>query len=397
MKHIVASLETPLEEAFIPALLRLAHGFTKAAGMGGGCDLRFELAAEEFSGWLLTAFPKERLRLELANEGRFARADFIFRESDIDLSAMNMVSVSPASAGSEEGLRDAGLLIASRSADRCLLRREGGRCILSALVERDFPAAAPAPAAELRGPLRIDRSEETLRLALMTAGERFPDAVMADIADDLTRAVCVADGRGSPAALLLWRLDHGTALFSAPRVFGGGAEAARLAAESFISQAFSAGAFCALCEEPLPEGAEEYFESVEGVRYRAMNEDSGGNVWASPRLIPALEEQLDSFDLQRAVTSAAFAPPAGKSLLSTSFSNGRATLEPLIIAGDFRELLAAHAAELSRDGSAVTLTLRLSEYLQASAANAAFECGFRLWYLRPGGALNDAAILRYEP
>lgn len=399
------TLELPPDVAFLPSAVAAAENAAQVFGLDQTGALKLSLAVEEFFAYLCRfAGREEPLRLTFRQGGTFTRMSLRFRAGEVSLRALNFAASVSLGADVDAFAQDAelGLLVASRTTDRCSMESSGaGVYVLVAEVDRQYPEAEPlrvAPA--LTAPLSLsllEQSQEDLaaqeraplsegplrHAALLAAGlypvrscpasffrpARFVDMV----ATGQYRALLATDAAGRPAGLLCWRAAGPRAVvFSGPYVFDAspgralGKETARLLIERFLSTVARTEAVCAFSERPTADVPEGWFESLGSLTlhsgaddttgeqealFRHLREDVGGAVWAHPDMIPFLSRKYNLLAFSRDILTAEPASPkrlTAHSLLATSYDRrrGLALLRPLHDGQDFEANLAAHVAAL---------------------------------------------------
>jgi hypothetical protein len=455
-------LELPPDAAFLPAATAAAENAARVFGLESAGALRLSLAVEEFFTYLCRfAGREEPLRLTLSPGGSFVRVAFRFRAGEVSLRALNFaagVSLEDAcgnAAGQDEEL---GLLVASRTTDRCSLTSSGsGIYVVAAEVDRDYPEVPPIAAPQrLSRPVRLAQtgaqtgappSSGQLQHADLLAAGRYParacpasffrPARFADmVASGQYQALLAVDAAGHPAGLLCFRASGPRAVtFSGPYVFDDGSDPAlgqdiaRLLVEGLLSQVARTEALCAFSERPTADVPPGWFERLGSLRlrsgtggdgeaapqaalFRHLREDAGGAVWAHADLLPYLEKQYARLAFPRDLLRAEPAPAARlprHSLLATSLDRrrGLAVLKPLLDGQDFAANLSAHVAALAAlewedDGAAskgvdILLHLDLSEPWQAAEYPALAACGFAPRLILPHAGASDLLVCQHVP
>jgi len=448
------TLELPPDVAFLPAAVAAAENAARVFGLDQTGALKLSLAVEEFFAYLCRfAGREEPLRLTLCQGGTFTRVSFRFRAGDVSLRALNFAASVNMEAEGDACGDDAelGLLVASRTTDRCSMESSGsGVYLLVAEVDRQYPEAeplrtAPALTAPITAP-GLDQAppaEGPLRHAALLAAGLYParacptsffrPARFADmVASGQYHALLAYDAANKPAGLLCWRASGPRAVvFSGPYVFDASPgralaqEAARLLTERFLSTVARTEAVCAFSERPTADVPEGWFESLGSLTlrggddeapgmqealFRHLREDVGGAVWAHPDLEPFLSRQYNRLAFSRDILTAEPVPAQRKaaySLLATSYDRrrGLALLKPLLDGQDFAANLAAHvtalneqaAESLTGDGQGpdILLHLDLSEPWQAAQYPALADCGFKPRLILPHAGASDLLVCQH--
>jgi hypothetical protein len=448
--HRTLTLELPPDVAFLPSAAAAAENAAQVYGLDRGGALKLSLAVEEFFAYLCRfAGQEEPLRLTLSQGGTFARAAFRFRAGEVSLRALNFaasVDMDEEACGQGDEL---GLLVASRTTDRCHLESSGsGVYVLVAEVDRSYPEAEPLRAPQrLAAPVRLADAGEPpsagllQHAALLAAGHYpvracpnsfFRPARFADmVAAGEYTALLAQDAAGRPAGLLCWRASGPRAVvFSGPYVFDDGEDAAlrqetaRLLVERFLATVARTEALCAFSERPTADVPQGWFERLGGLTlrgadgapepqdalFRHLREDVGGAVWAHADLEAFLERQYDRLAFSRDILRAEPARPerlAPHSLLATALDRrrGMALLKPLLDGQDFAANLHAHVVALSEqaDGGCgggapdILLHLDLAEPWQAARMPELAACGFAPRLILPHAGASDLLVLQHVP
>lgn len=444
-------LELPPDVAFLPSAAGAAENAAMVFGLDRAGALKLSLAVEEFFAYLCHyAGREDPLRLTLSHGGTFARVAFRFRVGDVSLRALNFAAQVDLACDPDPLSHQAaelGLLVASRTTDRCSLESSGsGVYVLTAEVDRQYPEAEPlrtplflAPPVSVPRPEDGPPAEGLLRHAALLAAGRYParscpasffrPARFADmVAAGQYQALLAQDGAGRPAGLLCWRASGPRAVvFSGPYVFDAAPDqtlakdTASLLTERFLSAVARTEAVCAFSERPTTDVPEGWFESLgsltlrgedgkagpQAALFRHLREDVGGAVWSHPDLTPFLERQYNLLAFSRDILRAEPAPAQRlpeHSLLATAYDRrrGLALLRPLLDGQDFEANLAAHVTALEEqalDGPPpdILLHLDLSEPWQAALYPALKSCGFVPRLILPHAGASDLLVCQHVP
>ncbi|MDR3641975.1 MAG: hypothetical protein P4L39_11695 [Humidesulfovibrio sp.] len=443
-------LELPPDVAFLPAATATAENAAEVFGLDRSGALKLSLAVEEFFAYLCRfAGREEPLRLTLSQGGTFVRVAFRFRAGEVSLRALNFAASVDLDEESGSLGDELGLLLASRTTDRCSLESSGsGVYVLQAEVDRNYPEAEPLRTPQtLCPPIRVPRTEDEplhagllQHAALLAAGHYpvrscpnsfFRPARFADmVAAGQYQALLAQDGADKPAGLLCWRNSGPRAVvFSGPYIFDDsadqalGQEAARLLVERFLSMVARTEALCAFSERPTPDVPKGWFERLgsltlrneagaesagkpQAALFRHLREDVGGAVWAHADLEPFLTRQYDrlafSRDILRVEPTRTSRLPQ-HSLLATSLDRrrGLAILRPLLDGQDFAANLAAHVQALREEdvdnAPDILLHLDLSEPWQAALFPTLTACGFQPRLILPHAGASDLLVCQHVP
>jgi len=455
-------LELPPDVAFLPTATAAAENAAQVFGLDQSGALKLSLAVEEFFAYLCRfAGREEPLRMTLTHGGTFTRAAFRFRVGEVSLRALNFAASVCLEDESEACGQEAelGLLVASRTTDRCSLESSGsGVYLLLAEVDRQYPEAEPLRNAPvLTAPIRVtaqdhagaadqsSSSEGLLRHAALLAAGLYParacpssffrPARFAEmVASGQYHALLAQDASGRPAGLLCWRVSGPRAVvFSGPYVFDASPgrplaeETARLLIERFLAMVARTEAVCAFSERPTADVPEGWFESLGSLTlrggedepageqealFRHLREDVGGAVWAHPELAPYLSRQYDLLAFSRDILPTEQEHgrrKAAHSLFATAYDRrrGLALLKPLLDGQDFAANLAAHVSALHEQearglnsegqGPDILLHLDLSEPWQAAQYPALAACGFTPRLILPHAGVSDLLVCQHVP
>lgn len=451
-QHLILELQPDV--AFLPAAVAAAENAAQVYGLDQTGALKLALAVEEFFIYLCGfAGREEPLRLSFTHGGTFVRMAFRFRAGEVSLRALNFAaSVDLEDEGAQDGSdAELGLLVASRTTDRCSLESSGaGVYVLLAEVDRQYPEAEPLRSEQILAPPvkapsleAAPPSEGQLRHAALLAAGHYParacpasffrPARFADmVASGQYHALLAQDAAGKPAGLLCWRASGPkSVVFSGPYVFdsnpdrGLARETARLLTERFLAAVARTEAVCAFSERPTADIPEGWFESLgsltlhgltpegdeggepetQAALFRHLREDVGGAVWAHPELAAFLSRQYDRLAFSRDILTTEERPiqrAPEHSLLATSFDRrrGLALLKPLLDGHDFETNLAAHVTALNEQALGgplpdILLHLDLSEPWQAALYPAIKGCGFAPRLILPHAGASDLLVCQH--
>ena len=378
-------LSVRCERAFLPVVLNVVEGGSRALGAGEKEALRLVLATEEIFTHLIGVLPPEtRVTLRCATGVYNFSVELAVPVENIDLGAFNITaSVFPES---EASLEEMGLLIAARSVDSLLVEKGAdGGVIFRIVKEREYPESGSIPEVRLpedSGALTVrDATPESLKLFTYlllryVPSNRYPAAFrypgkVADMVKSGTYGALVAqDATGAVGGGILWHLlspemaeCFGPYCFMKERR----EETIRALLDGVlgkIARSSVLGLINRYHPEEIPPG---YFEELGTIRdysggekgkeypyfFRMMREDLGAKVWVHPDVEPFLRETTRRLFLPReilpvhdegehrpahSVISARFEPPAR-----------RATLRPLWPGQDVAENLSRHVAALTAE------------------------------------------------
>jgi hypothetical protein len=413
VKHDSLEIKMPLAERYVAPLLPLVQSYAESGCLSASSAGRYELAAEEFLSCLAETAGGTEVTAGFYEDGRFLSMSFALAGEGLDLSGLNMVNIY-AAGRSDEVCAETSLLLAGRSVDEFhAALGDDGVCRITASVEQNYAAEAPCgEVLQVRKPFSISENMDVWRLALRLAAGRGgelaglsycarPDSFFADQQAGRVSLVCLADAGGTPAALILWRVEGRTAIFTGPCVLCDNERetAAAAAIENFLVRLGKEGIVCALTENAGFANEGGYFDRAGGVSFRIMGEDDGGAAWAAANMEEPLKKQFEAMELTRTVFQAAGSIKGARTLLSVFMRKQlqRADLQPEIIGRDFAAVLKAHVQELVGKGCrtiAISFPLRGTD--AALAAGLALEFGFAIWYVVPDAGDGDRLVLKYE-
>ncbi len=431
-----AVLEIPAQTAFAPLVQAAVETACAAFGLKGAGAMRLTLAVDEVFGYLCANFRRGAAQLRLSSGGWFVRAAFACDADDLDLTALNITAKSGVSADCDpDSLGCLGLLLASRSADRLEVRREGGRLFLILDKEMDFPdqeeaagtamtaMTADAPVAvrdDPAGPALMEACAEAQRVYpahLVQKDMRKPGKFAAMVAARDMNALLAVDGRGHVCGMLCYDGDRpGSRAFYGPYVFSENmrAEVGALLAEAFLAHMAKSEACAVIGRLVTPETPAALFEPLgeipflcaDGQRvrlsilFRQLCEEKGSVIYAHPRLIPFLQEHYERLDLLREThpVKNAGSPAALRSVFATAVDRvlSEAVVETMLDGEDRAENLRAHAEALSANGVRnIFFRLDLAEGLLAQTAADLMDQGFTPVLVLPGESASDVVLFEY--
>ena len=373
------------ERAFLPVVLSVVEGGSKALGAGEKEAFRLVLATEEIFTHLLGILsPETQVTLRCATGFYNFSVEMAVPVKNIDLGAFNITaSVSPES---EASLEEMGLLIAARSVDSLLVEKdEKGGVVFRIVKEREYPELETVPDVRLpedTGVLTVrDATPESLKLFTYlllrhVPSNRYPTAFrypgkVADMVKSGTYGALVAqDAAGAVGGGVLWRLlsPEMAECFGPYCFMKEGREATIRALLDGVLGKIARSSVLGLINRYHPEEMPpNYFEELGTIRdysegeggkeypyfFRMMREDLGAKAWVHPDIEPFVRETTQRLFLPReilpvhdegehrpahSVISARFEPPAR-----------RATLRPLWPGQDVAENLSRHVAALTAE------------------------------------------------
>jgi hypothetical protein len=428
-----AVLEIPAQTAFAPLVQAAVETACAAFGLTGAGAMRLTLAVDEVFGYLCANIRRGTAQLRLSPGGWFVRAAFACDACDIDLAALNITAKHCVSAESDPGDLDClGLLLASRSADRLEVRREGGRLALVLDKEKDYPDpaqdAAAAFAAEPPFSIRDDPAGPALMEACAKAMAAYPAQLVhkdmrkpgkfaAMVAAGDMNALVAVDGRGRVCGMLCFDGDRpGSRAFYGAYVFCENMreDVGALLAEDFLARMAKSEAGAVIGRLVTPETPAALFEPLgeipfvhpDGqaarltILYRQLCEEKGCVIYAHPRLVPFLQENYERLDLLREIhpVEGAGALAAGRSVFATAVDRvlGEAVIETMLDGEDRADNLRAHAEALAASGVRnIFFRLDLAEGVLAQTAADLMDAGFTPVLVLPGESASDVVLFRH--
>lgn len=424
------TLSIPLDMSLVGVATSFAEQAGGALGLSMEGALRLTLAAEELFSYLARVSGAERrLEMTASSGGYYVRLRFGFAARHLDLKLFNLTA--KPSLQDEADLEDLGLLLASRSVERMVIKEEADQGLALELIkEKDYPTpqGEPPGVPALQGAeIGPAREEDLLLLArllpvhygadLFPAGFGVPGK-LADMAGGGEYwAETVRDQAGRVGGAVLWTRQgrkvvrcFGPYLFNQPQP----ESLAQNLMEAFLSRVAKSDAVGVLVMYPPPHFPAEYFEPLgtlhmagpDGVLaerpcfFRQLQEDPGAVAWAHPDLEPFLREQYRELALARDLVSNG-APGRERpehSVFAAEFFRGAgmATLRPLWDGKDAAANLARHVELLREDGlHNILAQMDLGVAWQAEQAPAWLEAGFSPRLVLPYAGHGDLVIFQH--
>ncbi len=407
------------------ASFRVVMAFVENAVLGLGFDasaaMPLTLAAEEVFGQLITHLDDDyEVRISAVSGTYYARIDFVFRTSDLDLEALNMTAcISP-----EKDIASGriGLYLAARMVDRFDLNLESAHEMHLSLTKEktykerddiDYVAAGPLDAYEIRR-LEPEEAEVLGGLAYRESPDHIPTffRFRGKTADMVRAGVLKAMGlfgpSGVPGGGLAWRWlgprtveMHGPYLFNQPDE----SEAGEALVDACLSALARTSCVCVIARKAtryLPTGHFQKLGDLEShpghseinsvTYFVLMGEDLGAVVWAHPDLADWLAEEYDRLTLARELQPVVDAATEGHSILAANLDKfkSRARLRPVLPGRDIAANVAAHLDLFKNENIAsVYFFIDLGQAWQAQFVPALLEQGFTPELILPHAGRGD--------
>ncbi len=425
------SLKTHLDMTYFSLAMSFVEESARAFGMEKTDTLKLRLACEEIFTYLAESGQLNKsITIEAENGIYYVGMKFLFEGRTFDPHAFNLTS--EPSLDCEAGLREMGLIIASRSVDRLYMLfnpRDGFGVGL--LKEKTYPeisepvtvAVKPLKKYAVKAP-----DGETLKLFarhvrsyypqhLYPTSFLYPGKVADMVASGRYHALVASDDRTSVAGGLVWRAAgakviemFGPYLFSQPPEYG----MAEGLIDRLITTIAKTEAICLLNIYATPELPRDYFELLGAIDYtltdgqkqtwpfyyRHLREDPGAHVWAHPTLQPFLAEEYARLAFARDIV------PTGHggenrpvhAVLSPRFDRTQnlVRLRAIWDGMDFSSVLGEHVKVLKEEGlSTIIFELDCAHPWQADLAPILMEHGFLPHLILPYAGKGDLVVFQY--
>ncbi|MBI5521663.1 MAG: hypothetical protein HY910_03460 [Desulfarculus sp.] len=440
MEHAPAdlSLSAPLDMAFLPVATGFAEQAALGLGLGRAEAMKLTLASEEVFSYLCRVSPPGQGVL-LKAQGRLycVHLSFVFQTRHLDLRLLNLTA-SP-SLEDQADLDELGLLLASRSVERFSVQdqdEQGLRLLL--IKDKAYPAdeEPPPPPPPFAGPLAVGPAQDgdLLLLARMLRGQAEPcphdftiPGKLMDMGASGEYGVLVArDRQGNLGGAMLWRYLAETSFWTTsggstvtcfgPYLFGqpAGSTLAADLVEACLGRLAKSDALGLLCTMPTSSLPREYFEKLGTLNfrdgqgqdrelamyYRELREDPGASLWASPEVIPFLEEQYRRLAFARRLRPASHQGERRPehSVLASRFnrSQGQAVMHPVWDGQDLAANLERHLRAFLGEGLAnIFCEMDLAHAWQAACAPSLLDLGFTPRLVLPHAGQGDLLLWQY--
>ncbi len=426
------SLKIHLGMTYFTLAMSFVEESAKAFGMCDADVLKLRLACEEIFMYLSESDQSGKdISIEAENGFYYTGIKFLFDGRKFDPHAFNITS--KPSLDDETGLKEIGLIIASRFVDKLYMLFNAQEGFGIGIVnEKTYPESSDfeiPPINPLTKYAVKTPDGETLKLFARQVPPHYPQHLypadflypgkMADmIASGRYRALVAADERAGAAGGLIWRVAgsktvqmFGPYLFNQPKEYG--------MAEELIDRLIMAiaktDAICLLNIYATPEMPPGYFELLGAIDYilpdgqkqtwpyyyRQLREDPGAYVWAHPSLKPFLSDEYKRLAFPRDIV------PAGNdgekrpvhAVISPRFDRTQnlVRLRAIWDGTDFSNILGEHVKLLKGEGlSNILFELDCAQAWQANLAPILMEHGFKPRLILPYAGKADIVVFQYD-
>jgi hypothetical protein len=426
------SLQIHLGMTYFSLAMSFAEESAKAFGMGETDILKLRLACEEIFMYLSESDQSGKdITIEAENGIYYVGMKFLFDGRTFDPHAFNITS--KPSLDNETGIKEIGLIIASRSVDKFSMlfdAREGfGIGILKEKTypesrEVEIPSVKPLTKYVVKTP-----DSETLKLFarqvplyyprhLYPADFLYPGKMVDMVANGRYDALVAWDDRAGAAGGVIWRVAgtktvqmFGPYLFNQPPEYGMAEELI----DSLIMAVAKTDALCLLNVYSTPEVPRGYFELLGAINYilpdgqqqtwpfyyRQLKEDPGARVWAHLSLQPFLSEEYKRLAFARdiALTGHDGENRPDHAVISPRFDRTQnfVRLRAIWDGKDFSNILGEHVRLLKGEGlSNILFELDCAHAWQANLAPILMEHGFKPHIIFPYAGRADIVLFQYE-
>lgn len=417
---------------FLPVVTQCVETAAVFFGLGRNESLKLRLAAEEIFSYLsLSVCRGELLEVQCTGGISYARIEFHFSVSALNMSALNMTTA--VSGDSDEDMAQMGLVIASRIVDRLYITTGlQNRVVLAMEEDKVYPPLPdiPVKALDIRGGLTVATpdTEGIKRFILQTglcahdplrpAFFKYPGKVADMVAAGNCHALTAQDAAGNIAGGMLYRLltEKIIEIFC-PCIFypSREEEIAALLMETCISKTARTKALGLVNLTGLPSSLRGQFETLGALTYfqeggvpivrqafcRLLHEDSGCLVWTDPVMKDYLEGEYSRLFLARDIREIRNLGETrtGPSIFATELHRERseAFLRPLWPGVDQAINLNRHI-EFCRKESLCNIffVLDLGISWHASLMPILMSCHFKAEVIIPFAGQADLVIFQYH-
>jgi hypothetical protein len=419
------------ELVFLPVATAFAEESSRAFGLHETGALSLTLATEEIFSYLCHSMePAQDIHIRSVGGGYYVALSFRFKTVDLDLRAFNLNA--SVSFRDEAGIRETGLLIASRMVDRFRFSRSGEVMELTVVQEKtyplisdqSFPRSRPMTDYTVRLP-----DQEELKVFVRAVGDCYGSSIVPDFLDfpgkvvDMIacgeyQAAIAVDDAGTIGGGIIWRSEslkmmecYGPYLFHQPSA----SHMAEGLVDYCIGTMAKTGAVGLMNRYPTPELPSEYFEELGTITfdrhdgslsevkafYRHLKEDLGTTVWSHPTLDPFLVAHYERLAFAREIRHVADSgeKTSRYSVVSAEFdrTRGSVTLRPVWWGEDASETLAEYREILSKEGIiSIFFEMDLGDPWNVYFAPALKEHGFEPRLLLPYARTKDLVVFQHE-
>jgi len=424
------SLNVPLSHDFLRLVTGFAEESAKAFGLATSEALKLTLAAEEiFTHICQSAKADDAIGIEAVSGCYYALLRFIFKAPDFDPRTFNLTA--RVSLDDESGLKEMGLLIASRAVDRFYITESPQQKLELGLVkEKAYPEGTDLEVPRMKEIRNVDvRSPDPdgLKLFARLAAAyypthfclpsfRFPGKVVDMVASGEYEATVASGDHGEISAGVLWHwVGKRLVEFFGPYLFSqGDSGMAQRIMESCLTRIAKTEAIGLMSRCSTPELPRGYFESLGtidlfdpdgtsrpwSIFYRQLQEDLGCQVWSHPDLEAFLRTEYGRLFFAREILltrhEGEVRPP--HSVFSVQFdrSHYQATLRAIWDGEDMTDNLSQHVKVLTAESLPnIFFAIDLSKAWQAALTPSLLQNGFLPKILLPYAGEGDVVVFQY--
>jgi anti-sigma regulatory factor (Ser/Thr protein kinase) len=430
MNQLHVSLKVYPRLEFLPIATSFVEKASTAFGLASTEALVLTLATEEVFAYLCgAATAGTELLISCRGRGYYVEEEIAFKAREFDMRAFNLTSAS--SFENDGGVRETGLLIASRMVDLFRFAESGERLCLTLLKEKAYPLfsgeSIPQTKPLMKFAVRAPEPEELKALVSLTNSHYqhhlipssffYPGKVVDMVAAGDYHAAVAVDERGTIGGGIVWRQESPKMVeFHGPYLFAQPAESAMAEAliDACLHDLARTDTLGLISRHPTPETPATYFEPLGSLAfsqtdgtllevaacYRHLEEDLGSAVWADPRLEPFLSREYRRLAFAREIRTVEDAGESSWpfSVLSAEFdrSQARVTLRPVWWGRDSNKTVGCHVEAFRREGlSCLLFEMDLGKAWQTRFTPALLDNGFEPRLIIPYGGTGDIVVFEH--
>jgi hypothetical protein len=416
---------------YFPLTMSFVEESARAFGLGSSEAIKLRLACEEIFVYLSESDQKNKaIVLEAENGVYYTGIRFLFDAHNFNPRAFNLTA--KPSLDSEAGLKQMGLIIASRLVERLYIlndAREGFG--LGVLKEKAYPRVTDPKVLSVK-PLtqyKITKPDnETVKFFVLNTLSYYPNhffpvdfyypGKIADMASSGRYNILVAsNARGDTAGGIVWRVPSAKMVeMYGPYLFNQAQEShmAEALVDHLLMAIAKTDAVCLVDVFTTPELPKKYFELLgsldivlpDGKKqlwpfyYRHLKEDPGSRVWAHPDLLPFLDKTYKYLFFARNIMQTKYGgekrPPRAVLFPRFDRSQNLVRLRVAWDGTDFSDILDRHI-QIFKDESIfnILFELDLGHAWQANLSPLLMEHSFAPKMILPYAGTGDIVIFQY--
>ena len=426
---LIASLNLPAHSDSVSIVTSFVEKAALAGGLPEAESLSLTLASEEVFSYLCRVIPDDLLEIRYSRGSYYGQVAFRFPSHKIDWRAFNLTT--KVSWEDEASLEELGLLIASRSTDRLLIREEKGKIVnLTLTKEKSYPTPAmepldrgrPLPEFSIQVPCNEELKFFFRRVNACYSVQEIPNALrmpgrLVDLAAEDEYQVLMAMGPGGQIGGGIawhWMGTKNVECFG-PYLLDQSPDSPMAAAllDACLGAIGRTPAVCLINRYPTRDLPVSYFESLGSLTlfsregpshpiqayFRQMQEDPGSSVWSHPDLEPFLRREFRRLVLPREILVVRDQGEERNpsSVLAVEFDRpqGQAILRPVWSGADIAENLSNHLRLLRREGWLnLVFIMDLAQSWQADFTPALLKNGLSPRLIVPYGGEGDLVLFQ---